>query len=102
MSAGDFVLEVNSAQPCCIWARDVNGVTFALLPLPYSQGSSEGVAEHRSEPDSATHSGGYARAADVLVREETIWVVLANFNGRNTVYEVPVSLFVTDAAGRLR
>ena len=91
--AGDFVLEINSAQPCCIWARGTDGVTFGVLPLPDSEGAYEAMSEHWSEPDSTKHSGGYARAADVLVRDGSIWVVLANFNGRNTAYEVPVSLF---------
>ena len=64
-----------------------------MLPLPGSEGAAEGASDHRSEPDDHPHSGGYARAADVLVRGGTIWVVLANFNGANCAYEVPVSVF---------
>jgi len=81
----DLVLEVNSAQTCNIYYRpDEDMPASKVLPLP----GSEGV-------DTFDEDGifFFARAGDTLLIEDTLYVILAVFNGNNTVYSFSTDVF---------
>ena len=74
----DVILEVNSAQPCNIYARyRYNNPTHShkILPLP----GSEGYIDKK-------YGSVHARGGDMLVIHDKVYVVLANFNGNNRVH----------------
>ena len=72
----EVVLEVNSAQPCIVYARESNSAhSHKMLPLPGSEG-------HIDEK----YGGVFARGGDLIMIDGTVYVVLANFNGNNKVY----------------
>ncbi|KAL7540228.1 hypothetical protein ACHAXR_009963, partial [Thalassiosira sp. AJA248-18] len=71
----DLILEINSAQTCNIYYRKTEGEPASVvLPLP----GSEGV--YNSE------IAMYARAGDTLIVRDQLYVILALYNGNNTVY----------------
>ena len=71
----DNLLEVNSGQACIIYAREKDDKPATkVLPLPGSEGFyTEEVWM-------------YARAGDVIEAGDTMYVILAMYNGNNTVY----------------
>ena len=74
----NVVLEVNSAQPCNIYARyRYNNSTHShkILPLPGSEGYTD-----------KKYGSVHARGGDLLVIHDKVYVVLANFNGNNRVH----------------
>jgi hypothetical protein len=73
----DVILEVNSAQPCVVYARESNLAQHShkMLPLP----GSEGYIDKK-------YGGVYARGGDLFTIGDTIYVVIANYNGINQVY----------------
>jgi len=71
----EVILEVNSAQPCTIYQRESNLPSDKILPLPGSEGYID-----------QTYGGVYARGGDVIVIDDVVYVVIANFNGNNKVY----------------
>ena len=74
----DLVLEVNTAQTCNICYRpDANSYASKILQLP----GSEGFEFFKDEYIHVT-----ARAGDALEINGKLHVVIANFNGNNTVY----------------
>jgi hypothetical protein len=74
----DIILEVNSAQPCNIYARhqsDNPSHPHKILPLPGSEGYIDkklGIV--------------HARGGDLLVIGDKVYVIIANFNGDNRVH----------------
>ncbi|CAB9509917.1 expressed unknown protein [Seminavis robusta] len=78
----DYILEVNIAQPSYIYCRNSNGETFRIIPLP----GSEGLIDV------------FARAADILVHEIAVYVVLAMNSGENLVYSVNRNLLLAPPA----
>ena len=78
----DLVLEINSAQTCNIFYRTmVNETASKVFQLP----GSEGV-----KTDNESY---YARAGDTLVVDDQVYVILAQFNGNNTVYSFSTDVF---------
>ncbi len=72
----EVILEVNSAHPCAVYARKSNHAhSHKIIPLPGSEGYKD-----------PTYGGVYARAGDVIVIDDMVYVVIANFNGNNKVY----------------
>ncbi|KAL7549644.1 hypothetical protein ACHAWF_012913 [Thalassiosira exigua] len=71
----DLVLEVNSAQACNVYYREAAGEPSSrVMPLPGSEGA-------------YTESGNvYARGGDALLVGDRLYVILAMYNGNNTVY----------------
>lgn len=78
----EVVLEVNSGQPCNIYQRKSNLPSNKILPLPGSEGYID-----------PTYGGVYARAGDVIVIDDMVYVVLANYNGNNKVYSFSIQWF---------
>ena len=74
-SSEEIVLEVNSAETCNLYYRKNEDYVSMILPLPGSEGY---ISEF--------HGGVYARGGDVLMLGDKVFVVLANYNGNNTVY----------------
>lgn len=72
----EVILEVNSAQPCVVYVRESNVAhSYKMLPLP----GSEGYIDKK-------YGGVYARGGDLFTIDDTIYVVIANYNGMNQVY----------------
>ena len=84
--ASDYILEINMAQPAYIYCRDVMGETFRIIPIPGSEGRSN------------DQNNVYARAADILIEPNTIFVVLAMNFGENIVYALDRSLLLDPRA----
>ena len=74
-SSEEIVLEVNSAETCNLYYRKNEDYVSMILPLPGSEGYISEV-----------YGGVYARGGDVLMLGDQVFVVLANYNGNNTVY----------------
>jgi len=75
-SSAEIILEVNSAETCNLYYRENSSEhASTILPLPGSQG-------HVSE----VYGGVYARGGDILEVGDQVFVLLANYNGNNTVY----------------
>ena len=80
VGTASFVLEVNSAQPVCIYRRDdpdKAAKQFKVFPLPGSEGTEYHIA----------------RGADVVVYGDIVHIMVAFFNGTNTVFSIPATLF---------
>jgi hypothetical protein len=76
----DLVLEVNSGQTSNIYFRtSVDLPASKTMPLPGSQGDEK--------------QSWYARAGDTLVIGETLYVILAMYNGNNTVWSFSTDVF---------
>ena len=79
--AADLVLEINSAQTCNIFHRATRNDMAKVFQLP----GSEGV-----NTDNEMY---YARAGDTLVVEDQVYIILAQYNGNNTVYSFSTDIF---------
>jgi len=78
----DLILEINSAQTCNIYYRTMaNETATKIMPLPGSEG--------RNNQDEYY----YTRAGDVLVIGDQLYIILAQYNGNNTVYSFSTSVF---------
>ena len=81
----DLVLEVNSAQTCNVYYRpDANSYASKILQLPGSEGFeffNENATRRRDRFIVVA-----ARAGDALEIDGKLHVVIANFNGNNTVF----------------
>ena len=78
----DLVLEINSAQTCNIFYRTmVNETASKVFQLP----GSEGV--------NTENESYYARAGDTLVVQDQVYIILAQYNGNNTVYSFSTDVF---------
>ena len=82
-SAKDYIVEVNEAEPAYIYCRNTNGETFRIIPLPGTEGITNTV---------------WSRAADVVVQEDAIYVVVAMNFYDNLVYTVDMSLLTEESA----
>ena len=81
----DLVLEVNSGQTCNIYYRTMaNETASKVLPLL----GSEGIDTF--DEDGMVY---YARAGDALLIGDKLYIILANFNGNNTVYSFSTDVF---------
>jgi len=81
-SSVDLILEINSAQTCNIYYRTMaNETASKIMPLPGSEG--------RNNQDEYY----YTRAGDVLVIGDTLYIILAQYNGNNTVYSFSTNVF---------
>ena len=81
-SSVDLILEINSAQTCNIYYRSmVNETATKIMPLPGSEG--------RNNQDEYY----YTRAGDALVIGDQLYIILAQYNGNNTVYSFSTSVF---------
>ena len=81
-TAVDLILEINSAQTCNIYYRTMaNETATKIMPLPGSEG--------RNNQDEYY----YTRAGDVLVIGDQLYIILAQYNGNNTVYSFSTSVF---------
>ena len=78
----DLILEINSGQTCNIYYRTmVNETATKIMPLPGSEG--------RNNQDEYY----YTRAGDALVIGDQLYIILAQYNGNNTVYSFSTSVF---------
>lgn len=78
----DLILEINSAQTCNIYYRTMaNETAKKIMPLPGSEG--------RNNQDEYY----YTRAGDVLVIGDALYIILAQYNGNNTVYSFSTNVF---------
>ena len=78
----DLILEINSAQTCNIYYRTMaNETASKIMPLPGSEG--------RNNQDEYY----YTRAGDALVIGDQLYIILAQYNGNNTVYSFSTSVF---------
>jgi len=78
----DLILEINSAQTCNIYYRTMaNETATKIMPLPGSEG--------RNNQDEYY----YTRAGDALVIGDQLYIILAQYNGNNTVYSFSTSVF---------
>jgi hypothetical protein len=85
----EVILEINSGQPCNIYQRKSNLPSNKILPLPGSEGYID-----------PTYGGVYARAGDVIVIDDMVYVVIANFNGNNKVYSFSSSEFFPEPSSK--
>jgi len=82
VSSVDLILEINSAQTCNIYYRSMaNETASKIMPLPGSEG--------RNNQDEYY----YTRAGDVLVIGDQLYIILAQYNGNNTVYSFSTNVF---------
>jgi len=81
-SSVDLILEINSAQTCNIYYRTMaNETAKKIMPLPGSEGKNNQDEYY------------YTRAGDVLVIGDQLYIILAQYNGNNTVYSFSTSVF---------
>ena len=82
--AKDYILEVNALHPAYIYCRNAQGETFRIIPLPGSEGGESGV--------------WVARAADVVVKDNAVYVVFAMLHTENIAYTVDMNLLLDESA----
>ena len=79
----ELILEINSGETCNLYKRDgINVPATKIMPLLMS----EGVVTNTTEIE--------ARAGDTLLIGDKLFVILAMFNGNNTVYSFDSKLLM--------